>query len=591
MKKTHGSPLVMRLNDLKGGRLRLIPCSLIISALLLIMSVACSKDDVGISEPTTIPVSSIKLNPTSVTLNVGESVDLTATVSPENATNKMVTWSSSDAKIATVSNGKVTAVAVGKATITAQCGNIKAECAVTVSPIEATSIKLSQTSATLTVGESVQLTAAVSPDNATDKTVIWSSSNTSVATVSNGKVTAVAVGEATTTAQCGNVKAECTITVKATEVTSIKLNQNSATMYAGETLQLTATVSPENATNKNVTWISSNTSVATVTNGKVTAVAVGTATITAQCGNVKAECTITVKAAEVTSIKLNQTSATLYASETIQLTATVSPDNATDKTVTWSSSNTSVATVSNGKVTAIAVGKAIITAQCGNVKAECTITVKATEVTSIALNRTSVTLSAGETVQLTATVSPDNATNKTVTWSSSNTSVATVSNGKVTAVAVGTAIITAQCGNVKAECTITVKATEETPNLPATPENIAGTWLLAQEKGWEIDAGEKDVFLEYYPDDQGSYETFTFDEDGSLTWTLFWGEELDGDTNTENGSYSISGKELKINIRSNDYDDTHFEIKKLTESQLVLFATRDKSHGQSEYTATFKRIE
>ncbi len=581
----------MRLNDLKGGRLRLIPCSLIISALLLIMSVACSKDDVGISEPTTIPVSSIKLNPTSVTLNVGESVDLTATVSPENATNKMVTWSSSDAKIATVSNGKVTAVAVGKATITAQCGNIKAECAVTVSPIEATSIKLSQTSATLTVGESVQLTAAVSPDNATDKTVIWSSSNTSVATVSNGKVTAVAVGEATTTAQCGNVKAECTITVKATEVTSIKLNQNSATMYAGETLQLTATVSPENATNKNVTWISSNTSVATVTNGKVTAVAVGTATITAQCGNVKAECTITVKAAEVTSIKLNQTSATLYASETIQLTATVSPDNATDKTVTWSSSNTSVATVSNGKVTAIAVGKAIITAQCGNVKAECTITVKATEVTSIALNRTSVTLSAGETVQLTATVSPDNATNKTVTWSSSNTSVATVSNGKVTAVAVGTAIITAQCGNVKAECTITVKATEETPNLPATPENIAGTWLLAQEKGWEIDAGEKDVFLEYYPDDQGSYETFTFDEDGSLTWTLFWGEELDGDTNTENGSYSISGKELKINIRSNDYDDTHFEIKKLTESQLVLFATRDKSHGQSEYTATFKRIE
>ncbi len=170
-------------------------------------------------------------------------------------------------------------------------------------------------------------------------------------------------------------------------------------------------------------------------------------------------------------------------------------------------------------------------------------------------------------------MSPDNVTNKTVTWSSSNTSVATVSNGKVTAVAVGEAIITAQCGNVKAECTITVKATEGTPNLPATPENIAGTWLLAQEKGWEIDAGEKDVFLEYYPDDQGSYETFTFDEDGSLTWTLFWGEELDGDTDTENGSYSISGKELKINIRSNDYDDTHFEIKKLTESQLVLFAT------------------
>ena len=455
---------LMWLNDLKGGRLRLTPFSLVISALLLIMSVACSKDDGGISEPTTIPVSSIKLNQTSATLNVGESVDLTATVSPGNATNKTVTWSSSNTTVATVSNGKVTAVAVGSATITAQCGNVKAECSVTVNTTEVSpkSITLSQTSATLYVGGTIELTATVSPDNAKNKTVTWSSSDTKVATVTNGKVSAMSIGSATIIAQCGEVKAECTIIVKETEVTAITLSKTSVTLTVGETVELTAAISPEDATNKTVTWSSSDDKIATVTNGKVTAVAVGSATIIAQCGNIKAECAVIVSPIEATSIKLSQTSATLTVGESVQLTATVSPDNATDKSVTWSSSNTSVATVSNGKVTAVAVGSATITAQCGNVKAECTITVKATEVTSIKLNQTSATLYAGETVQLTATVSPENATNKTVTWSSSNTSVATVSNGKVTAVAVGSATITAQCGNVKAECTITVKPTEVT---------------------------------------------------------------------------------------------------------------------------------
>ena len=124
--------------------------------------------------------------------------------------------------------------------------------------------------------------------------------------------------------------------------------------------------------------------------------------------------------------------------------------------------------------------------------------------------------------------------------------------------------------------------------LPATPENIAGTWQIVQEKGWEIDWDEKDTFLENYPDKDGWYYTFTFDKDGSFTVTEIWGKEDGGDTSTENGSYSISGKELRLNIRG--YNQRHIEIRKLTKSQLVLFVIMDYDL-QSEYTATFKRIE
>ena len=159
----------------------------------------------------------------------------------------------------------------------------------------------------------------------------------------------------------------------------------------------------------------------------------------------------------VSSIKLNMTSITFHAGETVELSATISPDNATYKTVTWSSSNTSIATVTDGKVTALAVGSTTIIAQCGNVKAECSVTVNPINVTSIRLNRTSVSLSAGDIIELTATVSPDNATNKTVTWISSNTSIATVTDSKVTAVNIGSATITAKSNNgLSATCHISV---------------------------------------------------------------------------------------------------------------------------------------
>ena len=165
----------------------------------------------------------------------------------------------------------------------------------------------------------------------------------------------------------------------------------------------------------------------------------------------------------VSEVTLDQTSITLTAGGTATLTATVSPSNATDKTVSWSSSNTSVATVSNGTVTAVAAGSATITAKAGGKSATCSVTVKAKDVpvTGISIAPTSVSIQVGKTATLTATVSPSDATNATVTWSSSKESVATVSNGTVTAVAEGSATITATAGGKSATCSVTVTPSVE----------------------------------------------------------------------------------------------------------------------------------
>ena len=158
----------------------------------------------------------------------------------------------------------------------------------------------------------------------------------------------------------------------------------------------------------------------------------------------------------MTSITLDKTSASLKAGQTITLTAIVNPSDATDKSVTWTSSNPSVATVENGVVKAIKVGNATITAKSGDKTATCAIKVEATPVTSITLDKTGASLRAGESITLIATVNPSDATDKSVTWSSSNPSVATVENGVVKAIKVGNATITAKAGNVLVTCIIDV---------------------------------------------------------------------------------------------------------------------------------------
>jgi uncharacterized protein YjdB len=216
-----------------------------------------------------------------------------------------LSWSSSDASVAVVdSNGKVTAVGVGTATITATTKDavLNASTNITVSPKTVTGITLSQTTLSLTAGGSSTLTATVAPSDATNKTVSWTSSNTGVATVSNGKITAKKVGTATITctANDGSGKtATCKVTVKAVKVTKITLSKKKVTLKKGKTIKLKVKkLIPANVTNKNVTWKSSNKKVATVDkNGKVKAVGKGTAiiTCTAKDGSkVKSTCTVKV---------------------------------------------------------------------------------------------------------------------------------------------------------------------------------------------------------------------------------------------------------------------------------------------------------
>ena len=261
------------------------------------------------------------------------------------------------------------------------------------------------------------------------------------------------------------------------------MDKSSLELNEGETATLAATVKPDNASDKTVTWSSSKTSVATVdANGKVTAVAEGNATITAKAGNKSATCSVTVtkNVVAVESITLDKSSLELNEGETATLVATVKPDNATNKTVTWSSSRTSVATVdANGKVTAVAEGTATITAQAGDKTASCTVTVKkkVVAVESVTLDKSSLELTEGETATIIATVKPDNATNKTVTWSSSNASVASVdANGTVTAVAEGSATITAKAGDKTATCTVTVKKNGMNAGDPEGFNNENGEW-------------------------------------------------------------------------------------------------------------------
>lgn len=249
-------------------------------------------------------------------------------------------------------------------------------------------------------------------------------------------------------------------TTETTAVTGVSVDLDEVTLRAGQTTKLTATVSPSNATNKSVTWKSSNTAVATVSNGTVTAKTGGTATITCTTadGGYTASCKVTVTTS-VTGISLSPTALTLEWGKTSSLTATISPTNATNKTVHWSTSNSSVATVDNGVVKGVSAGTATITAMAedGGYKATCAVTVKISP-TGVKLNTSSATLNVGNTTTLTATISPSNATNKNVTWSSSNTAVATVSGGKVTAVANGTATITCKTADGKhaAACTVVV---------------------------------------------------------------------------------------------------------------------------------------
>lgn len=415
-----------------------------------------------------VPVTSITLNKTTLALTVGGDETLIPTIAPESATNKDLTWTSSDTAVATVDqNGKVTAKAVGTTTITATAASgVTATCTVTVTApgqtvaVEGVSI---QGAPTFKVGATGRFGATITPANATNKNVTWTSSNPAVMTIdaNSGAVRALAVGTTviTVTTEDGNKTATYDVTVTAATTNAVTGVSISKTLVVGKgaTKALTATVAPSNATNKNVTWKTSAPAVATVdAKGNVKGVKKGTATITVTTadGNKTATCTVTVS--EVT---LNSTSLTLgVGKSSTALRAAVSTN--ADAVASWKSSNTNVVKVDNkGKLTAGSrTGTATITVTTrAGATATCRVTVKLMT-TKLTMSKTKLELVQGKSATLKVTRTPSKATEK-ISWSSSNPKVASVTqSGKVRAKKTGTVTITAKAANgVKATCKVTIK--------------------------------------------------------------------------------------------------------------------------------------
>ncbi|MBQ5330405.1 MAG: Ig-like domain-containing protein [Oscillospiraceae bacterium] len=267
----------------------------------------------------------------------------------------------------------------------------------------------------------------------------------------------------------------------------VTLTQTKAELTAEDTLSLTATVLPADATDKSVTWTSSNEKVAKVegtssTTAAVTAVSAGKATITASTPNGKtATCTVTVKdkVIEAASVSLDKTKAELTAEDTLSLTATVLPADAADKSVKWTSSNEKVARVegtssTTAAVTAVSAGKATITASTSNGKtATCTVTVTEAVIpaASIEVSSEKVSIAVNESADITAAVLPADATDKNITWTPSDGYTVSLepladANGvRITGLGEGTVVITASVGNVSEDVIVTVTAAEAPMDL------------------------------------------------------------------------------------------------------------------------------
>lgn len=434
----------------------------------------------------------------------GETIALTAEVTPADADDAdKVTWATETPDVATVNeNGEVTLLKAGEAKITATADGKSASVTftvkkkkLTVDPSALTEIyvkdnKIEAAAKAVTANYALENVENVSLVKGTDYTVSepqisadkkYYSITITLSDDAAGKY------ELSTTTLKGHI---------AYELTSVALNSATLNLVAGaDGRQLVATTTPDNALLDNLTFTykSDNETVATVDkNGLVTPLKAGTATITvtakadvtvngmaAFSKTAQAECKVTVtdNSIPATNIELDASSKTMTVGEKAKLTATVKPDDSTDK-VTWKSKNDKIVSVDeNGNITALAVGETEVIATAGSVSAVCNVTVEGVKVSEVKLNKTSVSLKAGETEQLTATVSPDNATDKTVTWTSSNEKIATVADGKITAVAPGTATITATAGDKSATCTVTVakeaQIIKDPKKYPRVPKDYA----------------------------------------------------------------------------------------------------------------------
>ena len=439
----------------------------------------------------------------------------------DNSTQNLTTqvaWSSTDPTVASVSNasgyeGLGTALNPGSATVTATIGSVSGSATLTVTPATLVSIGVTPVNPSIANGLTVQFTATgVYTDNSTQNltaTVAWTSSNTNVVSISNasgsnGLATSMGTGSVTITAASGSVSGAASLTVTPATLVSIGVTPPNPSIANGTSQQFTATGTYTDNSTQNltsaVTWSSSASSAASISNasgsnGLATAASQGSATITAALGNISGSSRLTVTAATLVSIGVTPTNPSIANGLTDQFTATgIYTDNSTQSltaSVTWSSSDPSVASVSNasgsnGLATATSQGSVTITAALGNVSGSTGLTVTAATLVSIGITPTNPSIANGLTDQFTATgIYTDNSTQSltaSVTWSSSDTTVASISNaagsqGLATSAGVGTALISASLGSVSGSTGLTVTAATlvSISVTPATQSIASGT--------------------------------------------------------------------------------------------------------------------
>jgi len=451
---------------------------------------------------TPVTLVSIAVTPATPSIAIGVSQQFTATGtfsdgSTRNITTS-VTWSSSAATAAAItSGGKALALAAGTTTITATYGGISGTSILTVTSVTLVSIAVTPVTPSIAIGAIKQFTATgtFSDKSTQDITasVTWNSSSPAIATITSaGLATGVAPGTVSITATSGTVVAYTTLTVTSVTLVSIAFNQTTTSIAGGTTDQFKAigTFSDKSTQDitASVTWNSSSPAIAAITSaGLATGVAPGTVSITATSGTVIAYTTLTVTSGTLVSIAITPTVPSIAAGTTQQFTAigTYSDGSTQDltTTVTWSSSAAAVATITSGKVTAVAAGITTIEASSGKIFVSTNLTVTPATLVSIAFTQAAPSIAGGTTDQLTAigTFSDKSTQDITasVTWNSSSPAIATITSaGLATGVAPGTVSITATSGTVIAYTTLTVTSAtlvsiEITPTT--TPTGYVGT--------------------------------------------------------------------------------------------------------------------
>lgn len=432
---------------------------------------AAAKDDSSIFAETTVsvrvPIQKMTMSTPNLTLVIGADpasaqAALQYTVEPANAFHQQAEWTSSNSAVATVDeNGTVTAHSVGSATITAKSTDptvpwLSATCRITVGQA-VTGITINYDAISVPVKGSATLSAKITPTNASNRGVVWTSSDENVASVSaSGSVQGISEGEAVITATAADgsgVTGVCTVKV-VKPVTAVKIPTGNYTVPVQGSLKLKANVEPTDATVKEIIWASSNPDVATVSReGKVVGIMAGKVKITATSAEQRAGIPSKLASVDVVviqpakSVTLDRKELTIAKFGSAKLSAKVLPANATNMTLTWTSSRPDIVSVdSRGNLSAKAVGSATITCATTDgtkLNASCRVTV-IQAVRQISPKTTRQGVSEGKTIAVSFNVSPADATNQKLRFESSNPAIATVdSNGVVTGIKSGTVTITA----------------------------------------------------------------------------------------------------------------------------------------------------